>query len=140
MLSPRVELMDSVKPYSASVAGLLAKKMHDEDSKFGVSVSNHQNNYWVAYGDDGLFLDTAKKQLSIILQTSQASADEVINAFLYKKYYLINQYRALRLIPMLRYIQISNTKLPLESIYSPLFVTKSPSNNSMAAARGDISV
>ena len=114
--TPRVELMDSIKPYSATIAGLLAKTMHDEDSTFGVEVDNHAQDSWKAYGDDYLLNEQIlpkedKDQLSIILRTSQASIDEVIDSLLYKRSYIIAQYAGLQLIPLLDDIRISNAQM-----------------------------
>ena len=122
--------MDSIKPYSATIAGLLAKTMHDEDSTFGVEVDNHAQDSWKAYGDDYLLNDQIlpkedKDQLSIILRTSQASIDEVIDSLLYKRSYIIAQYAGLQLIPLLDDIRISNAQMIDKATNSPLFITDS---------------
>jgi len=128
--TPRVELMDSIQPYSATIAGLLAKTMHDEDSTFGVEVDNHSQDSWKAYGDDYLLNDQIlpkedKDQLSIIIRTSQSLIDEVIDSLLYKRSYIIEQYAGLQLIPLLDDIRISNAQMIDKATNSPLFITDS---------------
>lgn len=124
--TPRVELMNSISPYSATVAGLLAKCMHDEDSELGVETSNAQQDSWLAYGDDQLLSDKAKKQLSIIVETSQRSIDEVIDALLYKHAYPIMQYQALKVIPTTEDMLLDNSHTIGNTTCSPLFITDNP--------------
>ena len=57
---PRQELFDVTNTYwdaghvtgvGAYISGLLVKGMHDEDSKYGLTVKNALGDHWTAYGD-----------------------------------------------------------------------------------------
>ena len=50
--TPRVAIPMNVT--GNTIANLLVKYMHDEDSKFGIRVRNVRGDKWVAYGDGRL--------------------------------------------------------------------------------------
>jgi hypothetical protein len=77
--SPRKELNDTVTP--SSLGGLLTRAMHDEDSHWGLNVTNTTANAWRAYGDKRYFdtVDLANKTLVDV--AVQDSVDEVFGAF-----------------------------------------------------------
>lgn len=66
---PDLANISSVK---LSVAGLFAKKMHDEDSEKGIFVQNTAKEKWVAYGDGAYYAEAnknnAKKVCKAVIQ------------------------------------------------------------------------
>ena len=77
--TPRKELYDTVTP--SDLGSLLTRIMHDEDSHWGLNVTNTTSNAWRAYGDKRYFdtVDLANKTLVDV--AVQDSVDEVFNAF-----------------------------------------------------------
>jgi len=63
------------------LASLMARIMHDEDSRFGLWVENSRGDVWVAYGDKR-YRDPADYANAVIVQDAvQASIAEVYAAF-----------------------------------------------------------
>lgn len=60
---------------------LIANLMHDEDSKYGLEVSNAQGLSWKAYGDDYLSHPDAARHVEILTHIMQLSADAVYTTF-----------------------------------------------------------
>jgi hypothetical protein len=77
--APRKELNDKVTP--SKVGALLTRFMHDEDSHWGLNVTNPARSAWRAYGDKRYFdtVDLANKGLVDL--AVQDSVDEVLHAF-----------------------------------------------------------
>lgn len=76
---PRHALSDNVTP--ATVGSLLAGYMHDEESQFGLHVSNARGDHWIAYGDKSYFSKQTEAHRQIILEAAQNSVDEVFEAY-----------------------------------------------------------
>jgi hypothetical protein len=80
MRTPRKELYDIVTdPVTGS---MLARFMHDEDSLYGLNVSNAQAISWKAYGDKRYFDTVDNQNKNFVDQTLQVSAGEVFDTFL----------------------------------------------------------
>ena len=80
MRTPRRMLHEYPK-LPTHVAGLLAKRMHDEDNKFGLWVENARGNRWVAYGD-ARYRDRGNTANRIMIKKAlQQSIDDVWKAF-----------------------------------------------------------
>lgn len=60
---------------------LIANLMHDEDSKYGLEVSNAQGLSWRAYGDNYLGHPDATQHVDILMHIMQRSADAIYTAF-----------------------------------------------------------
>ncbi len=77
---PRKQLAAVVTP--SDLGSLITRFMHDEDSKFGLNVSNGNGDRWHAYGDKRYFdaIDSANR--TQVNQAVQVSADEVFAAYL----------------------------------------------------------
>ena len=77
--TPRKHLYDTVTP--SSVGSLITRIMHDEDSLWGLNVTNANAQAWRAYGDKRYFdtVDLANK--TMVDAAVQDSVDEVFNAF-----------------------------------------------------------
>ncbi|HEY5981269.1 MAG TPA: hypothetical protein VIT41_16715 [Microlunatus sp.] len=87
---PRQELFDVTNTYwdaghvtgvGAYISGLLVKGMHDEDSKYGLTVENALGDHWTAYGDKYLLDLKSRKNCELVTKAAQASADDVWNAY-----------------------------------------------------------
>ncbi len=92
---PRVELPNQVTP--GVVGSLLGHFMHNEECMHGLHVHNAQGDHWVAYGD-GHYLDPENhKNLTLMQQALQMSANDVYEAFVAKQAPTI--YHELDLIP-----------------------------------------
>jgi len=77
--TPRTELPESTTP---SLTGtLLSEYMHDEESVYGLHVHNQRGDRWMAYGDRSYYNQKNAAHARIILETLQASADQVFNAY-----------------------------------------------------------
>jgi hypothetical protein len=77
---PRKQLAAVVTP--SDLGSLITRFMHDEDSKFGLNVSNGNGDQWRAYGDKRYFdvIDSANRVQ--VNQAVQLSADEIFAAYL----------------------------------------------------------
>ncbi|WP_223486284.1 phospholipase [Pseudomonas sp. A-RE-19] len=77
---PRKQLAAAVTP--SDLGSLITRFMHDEDSKFGLNVSNGNGDRWHAYGDKRYFdaIDSANR--AQVNQAVQVSADEVFATYL----------------------------------------------------------
>lgn len=82
MRTPRRALFASALTYpTRAAAGLCAKQMHDEDSKFGLWVENRLGDKWVAYGD-ARYRDWCNAANRRVLKAAvQKSMDEVWQAY-----------------------------------------------------------
>ena len=78
MRTPRKELYDSCGTTSG---GLLARAMHDQDSKIGLNVHNAVGLKWTAYGDGQLLMKENFVNMIQAKAAVQASADEIWAAF-----------------------------------------------------------
>eukprot|EP00112_Aurelia_sp_Birch-Aquarium-sp1_P004111 Seg1467.4 transcript_id=Seg1467.4/GoldUCD/mRNA.D3Y31 product="hypothetical protein" protein_id=Seg1467.4/GoldUCD/D3Y31 len=78
--TPRLELPEGVTP--SKVGHLLCKFMHDEDSRFGLRVTNKRGDKWIAFGDGMLLNKESKGNLSLAVSAVQASVDQLFEAFL----------------------------------------------------------
>lgn len=65
----------------ASMAGLLAGQMHDEDGRVGLTVKNAEGKSWHMFGDGMLFIPGAEENRKMVARAVQTSIGEVINAF-----------------------------------------------------------
>ncbi len=83
MRTPRLALSNNVKP--SLLGSVLASYMHKEDNSKGLWVSNGRHEVWQAYGDGYYFVPSNqtrnKRNVEILQEAMQASADEVFNAF-----------------------------------------------------------
>lgn len=78
--TPRYELQNATSP--AIIGAVLANFMHNEESDYGIPVTNNQGDTWIAYGDHSFF-DLANDTNRIkVIQALQLSADEVFQSFL----------------------------------------------------------
>ena len=114
---PRKELYAQVTTpipgYSGSLGSLLARAMHDEDCRNGLTVHNEAGRTWTAYGDKRLLDDVGRDNLGMAVKATQLSATDVWNAYRGGA----QEYRALTLVPNLDQVQNVATK----ENYSPLF-------------------
>ncbi|WP_347904089.1 phospholipase [Pseudomonas purpurea] len=94
---PRKQMAAVVTP--SDLGSLITRFMHDEDSKFGLNVSNAQGDHWHAYGDKRFFdtVDSANRRL--VGQAVQRSADDVFDTFLSGTLPAPSSYGALKLLP-----------------------------------------
>ncbi|OLF55873.1 phospholipase [Pseudomonas chlororaphis] len=109
---PRKQLAAVVTP--SDLGSLITRFMHDEDSKFGLNVSNAQGDRWHAYGDKRYFdtIDSSnRKQVKLAVQRS---ADEVFESYLSGTAPAPGNFTALKLLPDLNAAKSGN--------FSPLFV------------------
>lgn len=115
---PRKQLADSVTP--SDVGSLISRFMHDEDSKFGLKVSNGHGDRWNCYGDKRYFdtLDSGNRVQ--VKQAVQQSADEVFAVFLSGVVVPPEAYAALRTVPDLAKVENSQDSLN----FAPLFALK----------------
>lgn len=86
---------------SQAVGTLLALLMHNEDNAFGLQASNARGDHWTAYGDAKCFDTVNQKNVKIMLEAVQFSADEVVNAFKTGQVVAPDQYRAFTVLPNL---------------------------------------
>lgn len=117
--TPRRELYET-SIWAKEITGLLARCMHDEDSKFGLKLHNALGQSWTAYGDKRLLDTAAAEELTITVQAVQASADEIWAAFKTGKMSSESEMRALKIIPDLMRVR----DLTSRENFSPLFVWK----------------
>jgi len=75
---PRKEMYDTLAPVTGN---LCAKLMHDEDSCYGLNVTNRKGESWVAYGDKRLQDKVNKDNLARAEAAVQLSVDEIWAAF-----------------------------------------------------------
>lgn len=78
MRTPRRPLYDSAETGATQLAaGLCAKRMHDEDNKFGLWVTNAVGDRWVAYGD-ARYRDTWNAAGRVVMRAAvQQSMDDL---------------------------------------------------------------
>jgi hypothetical protein len=77
--TPRKQLYDTVTP--SDVGSLITRIMHDEDSLWGLNVTDANAHAWRAYGDKRYF-DTVDLANKVLVDVAvQDSVDEVFNAF-----------------------------------------------------------
>jgi hypothetical protein len=80
MRTPRRALYESAS-VALLPANLCAKRMHDEDNKFGLWVKNKLGDKWVAYGDARYRDEANAANRRIMKRALQQSMDEVWNAY-----------------------------------------------------------
>jgi hypothetical protein len=125
--TPRKELYETVTP---SAAGSYASRfMHDEDSCWGLKVTNAAGQSWTAYGDKRFFDSVNADNASMVEQAVQVSANEVWNAFVSGNPPALMG--ALSLIPNLSLVSDWKQR----TNFSPLFI----SNKNTTERRTDIS-
>lgn len=117
--TPRRELYET-SIWAKEITGLLARCMHDEDSKYGLKVHNALGQSWTAYGDKRLLDVAAKEELTITVQAVQASANDIWTAYKSGKVLGENDIQALKILPDLTRIRDLNSR----ENFSPLFVWK----------------
>jgi len=79
MRAPRKELYDTITP--SFVGSLLSRFMHDEDSAYGLNVTNAYGDQWLAYGDKRLLDKANNANLQMVQAAIQVSANEIWNAY-----------------------------------------------------------
>ncbi|CAB3991782.1 Hypothetical predicted protein [Paramuricea clavata] len=79
MRTPRVALPKNVTP--AVIGDLLCKYMHDEDSKFGIRVTNVRGDTLVGYGDGRLMEEGDKEYFNLVVEAVQNSVNQVHQAY-----------------------------------------------------------
>ena len=111
---PRKQLAAVVTP--SDLGSLVTRFMHDEDSKYGLDVSNANGDQWHIYGDKRYFdsVDSAnRKQVKLAVQRS---VDEVFDTFQSGVVPAPSSYLALKHVP-----DLNAVKKP-EGNFSGLFV------------------
>jgi hypothetical protein len=110
---PRKQLAAVVTP--SDLGSLITRFMHDEDSKFGLNVSNGNGDQWRAYGDKRYFdvIDSANRVQ--VNQAVQLSADEIFAAYLSGVAPSPSHFSALKKLPDLQAV------LNPAGNFSPLF-------------------
>jgi hypothetical protein len=76
---PRREIYET--SYIGAAANLCAKGMHDEDSKYGLKVSNRAGDKWTAYGDKRYFDSVNRPNKIVVDRAIQVSVTEIFQAF-----------------------------------------------------------
>lgn len=76
--TPRKEMYDDAN--TGFVASILARMMHDEDSRYGLWVSNQRGDVWVAYGDKRYRDSADYANAKIVQKCVQQSMDEIYEA------------------------------------------------------------
>ncbi|KAM3498567.1 hypothetical protein MY11210_009665 [Beauveria gryllotalpidicola] len=75
-------------------------KMHDEECKLGLLVSNERGNDWMAHADNKLLVDESNKSNFLYCQEAvQTSADEIYNAWITGEILEENDFAALKIAP-----------------------------------------
>ncbi|MBL0797158.1 MULTISPECIES: phospholipase [unclassified Pseudomonas] len=114
---PRRELAAVVTP--GDLGSLISRFMHDEDNQFGLKVRNSLSEHWRTFGDKRYFdLIPDEEQFanqSHVKQATQASADEVFDAYLSGKRPDESDFAALKHLPDLDDVH------KVENNFSPLF-------------------
>ncbi|QNH79536.1 phospholipase [Pseudomonas protegens] len=109
---PRKQLAAVVTP--SDLGSLITRFMHDEDSKFGLNVSNALGERWHAYGDKRYFDSVDQRNRQQVKQAVQRSADEIFACYLSGQLPAAGSYGALQALPDLNAAKTGN--------FSPLFV------------------
>ncbi|MDD1146791.1 phospholipase [Pseudomonas sp. TNT2022 ID357] len=109
---PRKQVAAVVTP--SDLGSLITRFMHDEDSKFGLNVSNAQGDRWHAYGDKRYFDSVDHRNRQQVKQAVQRSADEIFTCYLSGNLPAPASYAALKALPDLNAAKSGN--------FSPLFV------------------
>ncbi|MGD8214012.1 hypothetical protein [Aestuariimicrobium sp. Y1814] len=85
MRVPRRELYQEVATpipgFSGTLGSLLARCMHDEDCRNGLTVHNASGQTWQAYGDKRLLDDVSRDNLAHAVAATRASANDVWTAY-----------------------------------------------------------
>lgn len=115
--TPRRELY-TTSIWAKEITGLLARCMHDEDSKYGLKVHNALGQSWTAYGDKRLLDVGSQQELAITVQAVQASADDVWHAFESGRVCGESEMGALKVLPDLTRVRDVNSR----ENFSPLFI------------------
>lgn len=90
------------KKWAKPLAGLLTGAQHEKDGNDGLNVSNERGDRWRAYGDGSFFLPKNKDNKKLAIEATQASIDEIYDAYSNpKKYSDLDDYKSkiLKLIP-----------------------------------------
>jgi len=91
------------------LGSLMVKSMHDEDSFFGVAVTNLNGQKWIAFGD-GRYNDRRNTKNREIAQTAVlASLNELLDAYTTGHTGLPAEFKALRIVP---FADPTNTEHP----------------------------
>ncbi|WP_397457952.1 phospholipase [Pseudomonas asplenii] len=115
---PRKQLADSVTP--SDVGSLISRFMHDEDSQYGLKVSNARGERWNCYGDKRYFDSLDDSNRRQVKQAVQQSADEVFATYLSGTVVPVDSYAALASVPDLAKVEDSQDRLN----FAPLFALK----------------
>jgi hypothetical protein len=115
MRTPRKEMYDEVTP--SAIGSLLSRFMHDEDSAYGLVVTNARGQTWHDYGDKRLRDPANAQGLAIAESAVQASVDEVWAAY---------QTKAIPTSHVLDYVaNLAQVSVPTDRTNpSPLFVAQ----------------
>lgn len=111
---PRKQVAAVVTP--SDLGSLITRFMHDEDSKFGLNVSNAQGDHWHSYGDKRYFDSVDHRNRQLVKLAVQRSADEIFSSYLGGSLPAPASYAALKVAPDLDAAKSGN--------FSPLFVAK----------------
>lgn len=111
---PRKQLAAAVTP--SDLGSLITRFMHDEDSTFGLTLSNAQGDHWHAYGDKRYFDSVDHRNRQWVKLAVQRSADEVFDAYQGNSLPAPSDYAALKVLPDL------DAAKHQAANFSPLFV------------------
>jgi hypothetical protein len=118
MRTPRQALYGHTTP--SALGSLLARGMHDEDCKYGLTVHNERGDTWVAYGDKQLMNPLNQTNLKYVTQALQASADEVWAAYKSEAAPGASTWAAMLIVPELALVQNKDA----QENFSPMFIEK----------------
>ena len=76
---PRVELGKAT--FLGKDGHLLSKRMHDEDGKYGLHLTNARGDQWTAYGDGMLLDEKSKDSLRLVTEAVRQSDNHVHEAY-----------------------------------------------------------
>lgn len=130
MRTPRRALYDSAwNWFTQTSASVCAKRMHDEDNKFGLWVENELGDTWVAYGD-GRYRDPGNTANRIVMKKAiQQSMDEVWEAFTSGQVRDYSNSQVLRYLPKI-IKEIANSPNANAKNWAPLF-WRNPGNGNV---------
>lgn len=118
MRTPRRHLYDIALPGFRWMGSLLARYMHDEDSRFGLLASIPAVDAWRAYGDKRYFDTVNMDNRARVDAAVQLSVDEVFETFKGTAPPTPDRYEALKTLPDLAWMQ--GREDPFN--FSPMFV------------------
>lgn len=114
MRTPHFELYNQI--YPASEGSILAAYMHNEESEFGLNVTNQRGDAWKAYGDRYYFDKRNQRNREILQEAMQLSVDAIFTT--YQSGQLPAQDKVLELTPNLTKLL---NEITAHTNISPLF-------------------